>query len=187
MNNFTPRYISVDIETTGLDPDRHQILEFAAVAWISHSPIEEQPYFQRIIDPGGDIVGEPRALVMNERVLWELRHNKGVHIDKCFFDFDQWLRKNLGVKQKIHLVGQNVGSFDLQFLRKVNTWPSDLIHHRCFDVSTIFATGAGMESAYNHERPLIEGNLHEALYDARIALYHAINFLNRVDKQCCPI
>lgn len=45
------KYVSIDLETTGLDPERHQIVEFGAVA-TEHgdmTPIDELPKFRAVI------------------------------------------------------------------------------------------------------------------------------------------
>lgn len=78
------RVVSIDIETTGLDPKRHHIIEFGAVLddLRVQAPLEELPRFHAYVLPpandgmptwmsraGDDYVGDPYALQMNARIL----------------------------------------------------------------------------------------------------------------------
>jgi len=175
----TPRYVSIDIETTGLDPDKHQILEFAAVAWSDDRPVAELPEFSSIVRPEGDIVGCPYALDMNRLLISALKDPKvGKTLRVVMREFRTWL-KTFGVSSdnKIHIIGQNFASFDLNFLNKSILWPTELISHRILDVSTIAATVEGMGSASCLGKPDLPGLPHQALYDARLAMYHAQQYL----------
>lgn len=64
------KYVSIDIETSGIDPEKHQLLEFGAILEDTENPLSfmEIPKFSCIIGQG-DITGTPRALTMNERIL----------------------------------------------------------------------------------------------------------------------
>ena len=174
MLNHVPFYVSVDIETTGLDPYEHQIIEFAAVAWTNDGPVWQLPYFHRIIQPEGNIVGSPYALSLNKAILDQLHEGNGVHMGYALLDFTNWLT-SLGVttENKVNIVGQNFASFDLQFLNQWVAWPEELIHHRYFDLSTICAIPTGIPSASSlGDVEGLEGNEHEALFDALRALHH---------------
>lgn len=68
------RYVSIDIETTGLNPETDQILEFGAViddTMHPEVPVEELPTFRRVVHHRR-IKGTPRALAMNARLLSEM-------------------------------------------------------------------------------------------------------------------
>lgn len=168
----SPIYVAIDIETTGLNPDRHQILEFAAVAWVDQGPIEDQPYFRELVRPEGDIVGSPKALTMNLKLLEQFEHGDGHSIQETLNSFRRWLY-SLGVtnSRRAYIIGKNFASFDLRFLGKYAGWPYDLFVHRCLDVGSLYATPAGVPSTA--EIPFtayIPGNPHEALFDARLSL-----------------
>ena len=173
------RYISIDIETTGLIPRNHQILEFAAVAWADDGPIMEQPYFHRVIKPHGDIIGDPFALAMNMELIKKIAEGEGTPVGVAMQEFRGWLY-DLGVRtdDPVNVIGQNFGKFDLQFLNKVS-WPSCYFSHRIFDLSSITATRNSMPSGSTlGDIPELKGNPHEALFDARRALSHAQDFIN---------
>lgn len=67
------RYISLDIETTGLDPHQHNILEFGAVLddLSVQAPLDELPRFHAYVLPPSDVgyTGDPYALQMNAGIL----------------------------------------------------------------------------------------------------------------------
>lgn len=67
------RYLALDIETTGLSPEHHHILQFGAVLddLKVQAPIEELPTFQAYVLPPSDFgyCGEPYALQMNAGIL----------------------------------------------------------------------------------------------------------------------
>ena len=185
ITNRTPAYVSIDIETTGLDFKNHQILEFAAVAWTNDGPVTELPEYSTIVRPQGDIVGCPYALNLNKKIIEALIDPEvGKNINVALAQFRGWLL-NLGVTEDnpISVIGQNFGSFDLIFLKKSRLWPDDLISHRMLDISTIVATPEGMGSASVLGRPDFPGNPHEALFDARVAMYHAQNYLLGKESQ----
>ena len=67
------KYVSIDIETTGLNPDKCQIIEFAAVVddLQDQQPIEKLPKFQTYIRHES-YTGEPYALAMHSNIFKKL-------------------------------------------------------------------------------------------------------------------
>ncbi len=68
------KYLSIDLETTGLDPDRCDVIEFAAVlddTMKPEVPIDQLPSFRALLVQ--DIYkGEPYALAMHKELLNEV-------------------------------------------------------------------------------------------------------------------
>ena len=70
-------YISVDIETTGLDPERNQILSIGAIIEDTTKKLsfEEIPKFNAIV-LHHELTGSPRAITMNKELesteFWRL-------------------------------------------------------------------------------------------------------------------
>ncbi|MGV3639886.1 MAG: exonuclease domain-containing protein, partial [Adhaeribacter sp.] len=72
------RYVSIDLETTGIRPDRHQIIEFGAVIENTrqHLGLEDLPRFKRIVRHA-EYTGQAFALNMNARIFRELVNPSG--------------------------------------------------------------------------------------------------------------
>lgn len=180
-------YISIDLETTGLDERRCQILEFAAVLWANDEPIVDQPTFHSIVRPKVEIVGEPYALTMNGIIIDYILDPDGfdpngfqIHnprwskpplsINKVLRQFREWVLTHFeGTSiQRFHPIGSNFSGFDLQFLKRLPTWCDDLTSHRCINTTFLRATRQGVGTTpVRHDIP---GEPHEALYDARTQL-----------------
>lgn len=64
------KYVSIDVETTGLNPKKHQILSLGAVIEDTNNqlPIEKMPKFEGVI-LHDEVVGNPIALSMNKELL----------------------------------------------------------------------------------------------------------------------
>jgi oligoribonuclease (3'-5' exoribonuclease) len=117
------KIVSIDIETSGIDHDTHQILEVGAVIddLIDPKPFEELPRFHTYLIHD-EIIGHPFALSMHPVILRRIAkkekpysYTEPKHLGKKFVT---WLEKN-GVKGSITAAGKCFGAFDLQFLRKL--------------------------------------------------------------------
>jgi hypothetical protein len=105
-------YCSIDIETSGLDHEKHKTLSIGAIIEDTEKklPYEECPKFNAIILQN-EIVGSPRAITMNKQIISmigdylegddEVRHNFNTHTDYSFYKEDEvvkefywWLEKN---------------------------------------------------------------------------------------------
>lgn len=163
-------FVSIDIETTGLNPKKHQVLEFAAVYWQNDELITDQPWFRYIIDPGR-ITGDPKALEMNANLIEAIANGAGLPLGYVLTKFKVWLLE-LGISpdNRGTIVGKNFGSFDLQFLKRSGVWPDNFFSHRILDVGSLYATIDGIPKTEDVCEASIPGEQHEALYDARFAL-----------------
>ena len=63
-------YCSIDIETSGLDPEKHKVLSIGAIIEDTEKklPFEEIPKFNAIVLQN-EIVGSPRAITMNQNII----------------------------------------------------------------------------------------------------------------------
>lgn len=120
------RYVSCDIETTGLDPLKDSILEFGAVLDDLSNPIDvdKLPVFHCYFIQER-YTGQPQALSMHPTIFKRIAdREKGYnYVSPTKFGnlFKQFLIKN-GYESKhdkvvINVAGKNFGSFDLQFLK----------------------------------------------------------------------
>jgi oligoribonuclease len=98
------RYISCDIETSGLDYKRHQVLEIGAILENTKIPysFEDIPKFECIIDHN-EISGSPVAIHMNARIFQIL--------DSYHRESDPKVKEEIRVKNKIMTEIQAVEAF----------------------------------------------------------------------------
>lgn len=120
------KYLSVDIETTGLDREKDLILEFGAIIEDTNNPLpyEELPKFHRYIRYGR-YEGSAYALALNKGILDILAENKHPDItslDRFPIHVGDWLQKYNLRFTKNNVAGKNFRDFDFEFLRHVPLW-----------------------------------------------------------------
>jgi oligoribonuclease len=184
------KYVSLDLETTGLDPINDQVLQLAMVVEDTDKkvPIERLPYFECFVFHKR-IEGTAFALSLNRNILEvladERNHNKkgyelfGREIQVySSSDYEYvaqgWLRKQM-VNQEVYpqyiVAGKNVATFDLKFFK---THLKDCWHRRTIDPGSVFID-------WKQDLPLSQSQLckkfgvenkceHDALYDARTVI-----------------
>jgi DNA polymerase III epsilon subunit-like protein len=114
--------ISIDLETTGLDPETCQIIEFGAILQ-KPGPIEKCPRFHRYVLH--DVYqGEPYAFQMHTKILKRIANREEgfsyIHVDNLIGEFETFLFHH-GVFN-FNVAGKNFSGFDLPFLKKINRW-----------------------------------------------------------------
>lgn len=126
------RYVSLDLETSGPDPRRHQVLELAAVVEDSRRPLPlaELPAFRRVVRHP-EYLGTAGALALNARLLVELA-NKASNPELCTPDEllpqlrafleAQGFRPNAKDCVAVTMAGKNIASYDLGFLQELPGW-----------------------------------------------------------------
>lgn len=147
------KYISIDIETTGLDPATCQVLEIGAVLedTENQTDFENAKKFRAII-PHRIISGSPFALNMNkeliktisdynsiEDVFESLSHaskHSIVSLENVSSVFGNWLENECGYlkKERINVAGKNFLGFDDKFLNLIPDWQKNVkINRRVID------------------------------------------------------
>lgn len=138
------KYVSIDLETTGLNSHNCQVLEIGAVCDdLSHS-FNGHPcqIFHRFVSHH-DYYGEPFALALNQQILYTLA--RGTDPDICDVhdvadQFAGWLAA-LGFNPEIPVVaaGKNFAGFDKPFLTKLPRFEAVVkLHHRCLDPGSMY-------------------------------------------------
>jgi oligoribonuclease len=130
------RYVSLDLETSGSDPLRHQVLELAAVVEDTRrtatTPLAELPSFRRALRYP-EICGTAGALALNARLLEELADkSKADAPDICQpeevlpllreFLLANGFKPDKKDRVSFTIAGKNVGVFDIPFLRQLPGW-----------------------------------------------------------------
>jgi len=138
------KYVGIDIETTGLNPENCQVLEIGAVIDDGTTPIEDCPTFHCYVDHGL-ILGEPFAVSMHSAILRRIgTHEEGYtyvkpwEVATLFRDF---LKEN-GIDpetEKVFVAGKNYARFDSRFLSKLTKWDEYIkVCHRILDPAAIY-------------------------------------------------
>jgi len=187
---YVGEYVSIDIETTGLNPENCQILEIGAVIDDGTTPIEDCPTFHCYVDHGL-ILGEPYAVSMHPTILRRIAMKEEGHtylqpweVATRFCDF----LKEHGIdseNEKVSVAGKNYAAFDARFLRKLTNWDKHVrIHHRILDPAAMYwrpeIDGVELPNTKTcMERADIPGDIaHTAVEDAQMVVHlirHAID------------
>jgi len=151
-DSMSMKYVVVDIETTGLDPDLCQILEVAMVAEDLVSPIENLPALN-IRVARQSYFGDMVALKMNERLIHEIESQGLVLDDEGFTrltrsrafefldaaDIRQWLWSAGFPKTELVVAcGKNVAGFDIPFIKAHCPGGGTFFAHRVLDPGTLY-------------------------------------------------
>ena len=159
MTDKKIRLISLDIETTGLDPAKHVPLSIGAVDLASG-----RDYFvglewdELIVDTVAmrinriDITRSDRD-AEDKRPFGGSRPGRTLPAEDAIDEFGLWLNevRRYGSDAEIRALGKNPGSFDLPMLRptwerfwkRTNLFPGFPFSHRCVDLNSVFVTIAG--------------------------------------------
>lgn len=174
-------YVSLDIETGGLSHDT-SVLQIAMVK--DDAPrIEDCSYIDFIITAERYVV-EPFAANLNKKLFEILAEGTDPRIrtwDEAMDGIDEFLGD-----EKYFAVGKNASTFDLPFLMNHGFQWQEYFRHRVLDVGSLYATADGVPSLpqimERYPMPLPEGALHQALWDARVALVYARRALEALNK-----
>lgn len=143
-------YVSIDIETSGIDPNNCVILEFGAVIDDWKTPVEKLPTFHTYIKHW-KLVGEPYALSMHSTLLLKIaecddsiKYNPQPPFTTeklLLIQFAEWLRKQGLDPLKVQVAGKNFASFDLQFLNRLTGYGNCVrFKHRTIDPAMFYWT-----------------------------------------------
>jgi oligoribonuclease len=144
------RYISIDIETTGLDPEKNDIIEFGAVIddLKELKPLEELPRFHTYILKT-EYIGQPFPLAMHTQIFKRIadkepgfQYTYPNKLGKAFKDF--LLQNGFSPKEgsnhiTVNVAGKNFAAFDLQFLKRLPKFCDDIrFSTRVLDPSILY-------------------------------------------------
>jgi len=137
-----PPYVSIDLETTGLDHTWCQILEVGAVVDDWKSPLDQLARFHCYV-VHDRVTGEPYALAMNAAILKRIADRaKPENRDYAFIPPSQvmhclkrFLQGNGLLQDGLQTVaaGKNFARFDDRFLEKLDGYRDLNLLHRCID------------------------------------------------------
>lgn len=135
------KFLFLDIETTGLKPDDHTILELGGI--MADAEFHELGRFQVTIRPDQPLnEWDPWCVeqhVKSGLLLEASRH--GIDMSMALYKFDEWARK-LGADKETLLAGSSI-HFDINFIENVEggflEWCEANLSHRRLDMSVFRA------------------------------------------------
>lgn len=188
------KYVSIDIETTGLNPETCDVLEIGAIIDTDPSvPIDELPtYRYRVLQE--TYRGEPYALAMHKELFSDLAANRtnishpapepdyrNLYGTPGWFSqtFDLWLQRHGVPPHNFVVAGKNFANFDARFLEKMPgvghyiKW-----HHRILDPGSMFVLPTDLKVPGTDEccdRAGIDpkdfnGKWHTSIFDAQLVV-----------------
>jgi len=131
-------YVSIDIETTGLDRQKSHVLQLAAV-YDNGKDLEDLPTFNRVIKWPVIAHAEEYAMNLNRELLVKAFKNQNVvSIEEARRDFEKWLDK-IQPNGRFTAAGKNVQGFDMPILvNPVNDFNMRRFLHRALDPGSMF-------------------------------------------------
>jgi DNA polymerase III epsilon subunit-like protein len=145
-------YVSLDIETTGIDPNFHQIIEVAAV-------LETGARTQFFVANDELRFSGPYVIQMHKD-LWP-EYDQAAKVEPALI-WDK-IKEDLYLEDTIRytIAGKNVGTFDVPFIDHYSDRAFQ-ISHRTLDVGSLYATKNGIPTSFE----LFGKTTHRALDDA---------------------
>ncbi len=184
------KYISLDLETVGLDPMTNNIIEFAAVYDdLRHQQdVDKLPTYHAYVYQEDDrYVGSAYALAMHPKILSVLANRKTLDCEYNFqttesllFSFYNWLEKidypNKNYSYNVTAAGKNFASFDRRFLEEQCEFPHNLrFSHRVLDPVVLYCDPAKDDMLPDSKECMRRAGLsgevaHTALEDAKMVV-----------------
>lgn len=173
------KYVSIDIETTGRDPNKHSVLEIGAVIANSHDNRVIGKFHRVILHTLADLIWDDVAKDMNEE--WYIRAKMNDNEPRCskgrvLLELAGWLKINGVDPMKVWATGKNFGSFDLQFLNRLPGYNEAVkFKHRFLDPGTLYFDPEWDEEIPSSDVCMVRANLpgnvkHRALQDAEMVV-----------------
>lgn len=160
--------IWMDLEMTGLDPDRHVIVEIATLVTDDDLNIVAEGPDLVIFQPD-DALAEMDDFVTNMHTtsgLLELIKTSTVTHDDAMQQTLDFIKLHSPEPMKIPLCGNSIRT-DRAFLNKYMPDIENWLHYRCVDVSTVKELVKRWNPGLEHARPKSEGITHRAMDDVR--------------------
>ena len=153
VTQMQAKYVSIDIETTGLNHDKCQIIQFGAVIDDFITPIKDLPKLDLyVLSDNGEYYWESYAFEMNKNIFEEIQNiHKITNSYKTSYTklhtsasdlkyfFNEWLKNN-NYNQKILIAGKNFAAFDKKFLDKISFFNNEELKfsRRYLDVGSMY-------------------------------------------------
>lgn len=166
--SFRFPYLSLDVETTGVDVHKVHVLQLSAV-YDNGQPLEALPTFDAVIAWPEISYGEPYAMNLNKHLLERASLNDNVvRLGDAKANFTTWLEQ-VQPQGKITVAGKNAAGFDLPILtNSVNGFFFRRFLRRVLDPGSMFTEYFDHIPTLDEINKLVGGDVvtHDALKDA---------------------
>lgn len=173
--------IWMDLEMTGLDPERHVIVEIATLVTDDELNIVAEGPDLVIFQPD-DVLAKMDDFVTNMHTtsgLLELIKTSTVSESDAMQQTLDFIKLHSPEPMKIPLCGNSIRT-DRTFLAKYMPEIENWLHYRCVDVSTVKELVKRWNPGLEHARPKSEGVTHRALDDVRDSIAELKFYRDRV-------
>ena len=137
------KYLSVDLETTGLDHTKHSVIEFAAILADTNNGGEIKGAFRGHIFPENMVWDSYCLRLHREWLDWILNIPQAKWAENLIYSdmvqlmgaFAAW-RETYGLEKSVSVAGKNFGTFDSRFL--MGNYCDRWYKRRIIDVGTMY-------------------------------------------------
>lgn len=175
--------IWMDLEMTGLDPERHVIVEIATLVTDDDlNIIAEGP--DLVIYQPDEALAEMNDFVTNMHItsgLLDLIKTSTVTHEDAMQQTLDFIKLHSPEPMKIPLCGNSIRT-DRAFLNKYMPDIENWLHYRCVDVSTVKELVKRWNPGLEHARPKSEGTTHRAMDDIRDSVAELKFYRDKVFK-----
>lgn len=175
--------IWMDLEMTGLDPERHVIVEIATLVTDDDlNIVAEGP--DLVIHQPEEALAEMDDFVTNMHVtsgLLDLIKTSTVTQEDAMQQTLDFIKLHSPEPMKIPLCGNSIRT-DRAFLTKYMPDIENWLHYRCVDVSTVKELVKRWNPGLEHARPKSEGTTHRAMDDIRDSVAELKFYRDKVFK-----
>jgi oligoribonuclease len=175
--------IWMDLEMTGLDPERHVIVEIATLVTDDDLNIVAEGPDLVIYQPD-EALAEMDDFVTNMHItsgLLDLIKTSTVSHDEAMRKTLEFIKVHSPEPMKIPLCGNSIRT-DRAFLTKYMPDIENWLHYRCVDVSTVKELVKRWNPGLEHARPKGEGTTHRAMDDIRDSVAELKFYRDKVFK-----
>lgn len=153
------KYCSLDIETTGLDSDACDVVQFAAILddLSRPKPLSKLPTLKICFIKDDHLVGDPYALSMHQKILLQIDRARKLRLEEDedgtrfmrlaelpealngFLFTNGWVPDAKTDRFYVNVAGKNAAGFDLPFLRrKIKRWGRVHLNQRVIDPAVLY-------------------------------------------------